>query len=75
MLVIRRRAGESFLIGENIEVEVLDVGANYVKLGIRAPRSVAILRREMLLTRDQNRAAAQSDSATLQQAIAKLPKR
>ncbi|MBX9600798.1 MAG: carbon storage regulator [Bryobacteraceae bacterium] len=75
MLVIRRRAGESFLIGDNIEVEVLDVGTNYVKLGIRAPRTVAILRREMLLTRDQNRAAAQSDSSTLHQAIAKLPKR
>lgn len=60
MLVIRRRAGESLLIGENVELEVLDIGANQVKLGIRAPREVPVLRKEIQLTRQQNQAASQT---------------
>lgn len=59
MLVIRRRAGESFLIGENIEIEILDVGASQVKIGIRAPREVSVVRKEIHLTWRQNRAASQ----------------
>jgi carbon storage regulator len=59
MLVISRRAGESILIGEGDEIEVLETGSGRVKLGIRAPRAVPVLRNEVRLTRDQNRAAAQ----------------
>ncbi len=59
MLVIRRRAGESFVIGGNVEVEILDVGSTQVKLGIRAPREVSVLRKEVLLAAQQNRAAGE----------------
>ena len=59
MLIISRRAGESILIGEDIEIEVLETGSGRVKLGITAPRAVPVLRNEVCLTRDQNRAAAQ----------------
>ncbi len=59
MLVISRRAGESILIGEDIEIQVLETGPSRVKLGIKAPRAVPVLRNEVRLTRDQNRAAAQ----------------
>jgi carbon storage regulator len=59
MLVISRRPGESILIGENIEVQVLETGPSRVKLGITAPRTVPVLRNEVRLTQDQNRAAAQ----------------
>ncbi len=58
MLVIRRRAGESFLIGDNVEVEILDIAPSQVKIGIRAPREVAVLRREIYLTAEQNRSAS-----------------
>ena len=58
MLVIRRRAGESLLIGDNIEIEILALTQHQVKLGIRAPRDVPILRKEIQLTNDQNREAA-----------------
>lgn len=58
MLVIRRRAGESFRIGEDIEVEILETSGGQVKIGIRAPREVPVLRNEMYLTGQQNRAAA-----------------
>lgn len=57
MLVIRRRAGESFFIGENVEVEVLEIAASQVKIGIRAPREVTVLRKEIYLTAEQNRSA------------------
>jgi carbon storage regulator len=58
MLVIRRRSGESLLIGDNVEIEILEITASQVKLGIRAPKEVAVLRREIYLTAEQNRVAS-----------------
>jgi len=60
MLVLRRKAGESLLIGDDIEIEMLDVSSHGAKIGIRAPRSTMILRKELKITGDQNRAAAES---------------
>ncbi|MBS1876583.1 MAG: carbon storage regulator [Acidobacteria bacterium] len=62
MLVIRRRAGESLLIGDNVEIEILALTQSYVKLGIRAPQSVPILRKEIRQTYDQNLAASNLSS-------------
>jgi carbon storage regulator len=59
MLVIRRRAGESILIADDIEIEVLETTPTRVKLGIKAPKEVTVLRKEVRLTADHNRAAAQ----------------
>lgn len=59
MLVISRRAGESVLIGEDVEIQVLETGSGRVKLGIKAPRAIPVLRNKVRLTRDQNRAAAE----------------
>ena len=58
MLVIRRRLGETLIIGEDVEIEILETAGSSVKLGIRAPRNVAVIRKELLLTRRQNRAAS-----------------
>lgn len=63
MLVIRRRSGESVFIGEGIEIEILDIEGSQVKLGIRAPRSIPILRSEVVLTGRANRAASRQVSA------------
>jgi len=63
MLVIRRRRGESITLGEDIEIEVLDVSASHVKLGIRAPKSVAVVRTEIRVVGEQNRASAQGLTA------------
>jgi carbon storage regulator len=60
MLVMRRRAGEGFLVGDDIEIEILEVGPTRVKLGIVAPPECSILRKEVILTREQNVTAAQS---------------
>jgi carbon storage regulator len=60
MLVLRRRAGECLLIGDNVEIEILEAGSWGVKIGIRAPREVSILRKELQVTREANYAAARA---------------
>ena len=54
MLVMRRRAGEGVSIGGEIEIEILEVGPTRVKLGIVAPANLAIIRKEVILTRTEN---------------------
>jgi carbon storage regulator len=49
MLVLTRKENESIMIGNEIEVKVLDVKDNQVKIGIVAPREVAVHRREVYL--------------------------
>jgi carbon storage regulator len=76
MLVTRRRAGESLLIGEDVEIEILDTGTSHVKLGIRAPKHVIVLRKEIQITGQQNLAAAKEKSgAAVNSLIEKLKKR
>lgn len=48
MLILTRRPGEKIIIGENIEVTVIAVTGNQVKLGIDAPEDVVIVREELL---------------------------
>jgi carbon storage regulator len=63
MLVLRRRTGECLLIGDDIEIEILELSSHAAKIGIRAPRETSILRKELKLTRDQNQAAADAPDA------------
>ena len=60
MLVMRRRAGERFKIGDDIEIEFLEVSGTRVKLGIVAPESLVVLRMETEITREENLTAASS---------------
>jgi carbon storage regulator len=63
MLVIRRHPGESIWIGDDVEIEVIDCGSNRVKLGIRAPQQVTVVRNEVRRTREQNLAASRAMAA------------
>lgn len=58
MLIMKRRAGEGFAIGDEIEIEVLEVAGTRVKLGIVAPDSIVIVRKEARATREENLTAA-----------------
>lgn len=58
MLVIRRRAGEAILLAGEIEIEVIEISRTRVKLGVRAPRDVSVLRRESIVLAQQNHSAA-----------------
>ena len=48
MLVLRRKPGESVLIGDGIEVQILGVEGDTVKLGFSAPPDIQILRKELV---------------------------
>lgn len=48
MLVLSRRVGESVVIGDDVVVTVLEVRGDVVRVGVDAPRSVAVHRRELL---------------------------
>lgn len=49
MLVLTRKTGEVIQIGDNIEIYVVSVKGDQVKLGINAPRDVEIFRKEVYL--------------------------
>ncbi len=63
MLVLKRRQGESILIGDAIEIEVVEISAGRVKLGIKAPPEVMILRSEVHQAGQENVAAARGIDA------------
>ena len=47
MLILTRRVGESVVIGEDVTVTVLGVKGNQVRIGINAPKTVAVHREEI----------------------------
>ena len=60
MLVLTRKIGETFVVGDDITVTVIDiVGGNKVRLGINAPSTVPVYREEIWLQiQEENRQAA-----------------
>lgn len=58
MLVISRKQGEIFYIGDDMEISILEVKGDKVKIGINAPRSMKIVRKELIDTESQNKMAA-----------------
>jgi carbon storage regulator len=50
MLVLSRKLGEKIYIGENVCITVVDIDRGKIRLGIEAPRDVAIYRQELLPT-------------------------
>jgi len=58
MLVLTRKANQSIMIGDDIEISVLSVMGEKVRLGIQAPRDIPVFRTEVYLEIQQERAAA-----------------
>lgn len=58
MLILQRKKGQELKIGDNISITVLDMGNDWVKLAIEAPRDVSILRSELIEAASANKEAA-----------------
>lgn len=62
MLVLNRKPNQSIMIGDDIEVVILEVKGDNVKIGLKAPRNVPVFRQELLaeLKAENQRAASQA---------------
>jgi len=58
MLVVSRKSGQRFYIGDDIEVLIVDVRGDKVRVGINAPKGVCILREEL---RDKEEESTKSE--------------
>ncbi|MCG8478173.1 MAG: carbon storage regulator CsrA [Spirochaetales bacterium] len=66
MLILSRKVDERIVIGDDIEVSVVEIRGDQVKLGIVAPRSVKVYRREVFdAIQEENRAAARDATVDL----------
>jgi carbon storage regulator len=72
MLVMSRRQGETILIGDEIEIVVAHIGRSRVKVGIRAPRQMPVIAREMKLVCEENLRAAGATASDLSSLVARL---
>ena len=57
MLVLTRKSNQSIMIGDDVEVSVLSIMGEKVRIGIQAPRDVPVFRREVYLEIQQERRA------------------
>ncbi len=55
MLILSRKAGETLVINNEIEVKIIEVVGDKIKIGIQAPKDVKILRKELIQTMDSNK--------------------
>ena len=58
MLVVTRKLDESLIISDNIEITVLEIGKDKVKIGVNAPKEVKVIRSELKDARQTNEQAA-----------------
>jgi len=66
MLVLSRKPNESIIIGDDVEVKIVEVKGDYVKLGINAPRAIPVHRKEIYeAIQRENVQAAQSNVADI----------
>jgi carbon storage regulator len=47
VLVLTRKKNESIIIGDEIEITIVDISKGHIKLGIKAPRSITVHRKEV----------------------------
>ena len=63
MLVLSRKKGESVVIGDEIEISIVDIQSEQVKVAINAPRSISVHRKEIYLQiQEENKASAATAS-------------
>ncbi len=62
MLALSRKTNESIMLGNDIEITVLEIKGDQVKIGVHAPKSVSIFRKEIYLQiQEENKKAAEQN--------------
>jgi carbon storage regulator len=77
VLVLTRKSNQSIMIGDEIEVSVLSIMGEKVRIGIQAPRDIPVFRKEVYLEIQQERAKEMAGSNVrheVDQALRKLQK-
>jgi carbon storage regulator len=70
MLALSRKKGESLVINNNVEVTILEVKGDQIKLGIKAPREISIYRKEVYEQIQESNKAAMTEQTP--EALGKL---
>ncbi|HEY5586493.1 MAG TPA: carbon storage regulator CsrA [Ruminiclostridium sp.] len=66
MLVLSRKKEQSIMIGDNIELTIIEIQGDQVRIGINAPKNVSIFRKELFLEiQEENKRAAGSGKVDL----------
>ncbi|KEI13074.1 carbon storage regulator [Clostridium novyi B str. ATCC 27606] len=66
MLVVKRKKGQSILIGDDIEINIVDIDNGSVKISIEAPKEITILRKELYTqVQQENKNAIDIDMSIL----------
>lgn len=76
MLVLARKVGQSIVINDNIELLVIEVRGDQVRLGIEAPKSIPVHRKELLeqIRAENLKAASEANPEVVSRALSDLPK-
>jgi carbon storage regulator len=74
MLVVTRKIGEKLVIGNEIEIQVLRIGPNQIRIGIKAPGHISIYRDEVYQAIKTENESAVSSQLPDKQTLAKLSK-
>jgi carbon storage regulator len=69
MLVLTRKSNQSIMIGDDIEVSVLAVMGEKVRIGIEAPRSVPVFRKEVYIEIQQDSSSPDEDRKAVDEAL------
>lgn len=69
MLVITRKPDEGITVGDNIEITVLEISKDRVKIGINAPKEVKVFRSELKTLRQTNEQSANASGEAIQQLL------
>ncbi len=74
MLVLARKVGQSIVVNDNVEILVIEVRGDQVRLGIEAPKSIPVHRKELLeqIRAENKRAAAEADIDVATRALDEL---
>ncbi len=72
MLALSRKKDEAIIVNNNIEITIIEVKGDQVKLGITAPKSIPVYRKEVYLQIQESNRASSEETANILDALKKL---